>query len=505
MKKTIYLIFILAMTACSEKDLDQPMAPNLILGEATDITSTTANLHGTVTLHGEKKSQCIFLLSTSSAFDTNVIKQKATKNEGMIDQQVSSLSPQTTYYYKMAVTSGYSTVDSESKKFTTAIETSSGTGGTSDYTDGGSLNGNDGESGGGNTGGSGRGSDSSGSISSSTNFDCIATLVKAGTLQSLIPEANKYKIKSLKIIGPINGSDVVFFRDMAGIANNKTTDTYTTGGLEILDLSEVLIQDGGEAIKYQGEERYTEMNYFFSLFIQGTTTLKKFVFPKIMTRISFSGYDNTHLEYFEAPQGEIPYTSSNGIVFENFGKWLAIYPPYMAKDSYEIPAEVTSIQINAFKGVRKLKEIIIPNTLKSIRSAAFQNFQCMDGSSYAITIPSSVTSLDMNLFTFSTFKTINIYAQVSTLEQYLFRGCENLEKVILSSSIQTINEHAFEDCPNLKEIHLLSTKPPTVNNTLNSQFSNANKANCVLYVPKGSLSAYKAATIWGDFTHIVEE
>ena len=132
MKKTIYLIFILAMTACSEKDLDQPMAPNLILGEATDITSTTANLHGTVTLHGEKKSQCTFLLSTSSAFDTNVIKQKATKNEGMIDQQISSLYPRTTYYYKMAVTSGYSTVDSESKKFTTAIETPSGTGGTSD-------------------------------------------------------------------------------------------------------------------------------------------------------------------------------------------------------------------------------------------------------------------------------------------------------------------------------------------------------------------------------------
>ena len=179
------------MTACSEKDLDQPMAPNLILGEATDITSTTANLHGTVTLHGEKKSQCIFLLSTSSAFDTNVIKQKATKNEGMIDQQISSLYPRTTYYYKMAVTSGYSTVDSESKKFTTAIETPSGTGGTSDYTDGGSLNGNDGESGG--------GSDPSGSISSSTNFDCIATLVNAGTLQSLISEASKYKIKSLKI------------------------------------------------------------------------------------------------------------------------------------------------------------------------------------------------------------------------------------------------------------------------------------------------------------------
>lgn len=505
MKKAIYLIFILAMTACSEKDLDQPMAPNLILGEATDITSSTANLHGTVTLHGEKKSQCTFLLSTSSAFDTNVIKQKATKNEGMIDQQISSLHPRTTYYYKMAVTSGYSTVDSESKKFTTAIETPSGTGGTSDYTDGESLNGNDDESGGGNTGESGGGSDSSGSISSSTKFDCIATLVKAGTLQSLIPEANKYKIKSLKIIGPINGSDVVFFRDMAGIANNKTTDTYTTGGLEILDLSEVLIQDGGETIKYQGDEIYTEMNYFHPLFIQGTTTLKKFVFPKIMTSALLSGYDNTHLEYFEVPQGNTLFTSSNGIVFGNSGKWLEIYPPYMAKDSYEIPAEVTLIQGCAFRGVCKLKEIIIPNTVNSIYSGAFQYFKCMEGSSFSITIPPSVTLLDGMVFSSSTFKTINIQAKATTLGERIFQGCKNLEKVTLSSSLKTINEHAFENCPNLKEIHLLSTKPPTVNNTLNSQFSNANKVNCVLYVPKGSLSAYKAATIWGDFTHIVEE
>ena len=60
-----------------------------------------------------------------------------------------------------------------------------------------------------------------------------AYLVEAGRLKDIIPEEEKYNITSLILYGEINGDDVAFIRDMAGIDSDLKT---TEGKLEVLDL-----------------------------------------------------------------------------------------------------------------------------------------------------------------------------------------------------------------------------------------------------------------------------
>ena len=68
-------------------------------------------------------------------------------------------------------------------------------------------------------------------------------LEKAGTLPDRIASSEKYKITNLKIIGEINGTDLLMIRDMAG---RNYTGNSTDGKLSVLDLSEAKIVKGGD-------------------------------------------------------------------------------------------------------------------------------------------------------------------------------------------------------------------------------------------------------------------
>ena len=48
----------------------------------------------------------------------------------------------------------------------------------------------------------------------------------------------------------------------------------------------------------------------------------------------------------------------------------------------------------------------------------------------------------------------------------------------------------------------LNSNPPSLKNS--NQFDIVDKNNCVVWVPKGSLSAYKGADVWKDFANIFE-
>ena len=85
-----------------------------------------------------------------------------------------------------------------------------------------------------------------------------AYLVEAGRLKDIIPEEEKYNITSLILCGEINGDDVAFIRDMAGIDGDLKA---TEGKLEILDLTNVRVVEGGN---YRTKYKYEETPYIIS-------------------------------------------------------------------------------------------------------------------------------------------------------------------------------------------------------------------------------------------------
>ena len=75
--------------------------------------------------------------------------------------------------------------------------------------------------------------------------------------------------------------------------------------------------------------------------------------------------------------------------------------------------------------------------------------------------------------------------------------------VIIDTSI---GEYAFYNCSGLTAIHCLSSTPPTIStSSYRGAFNNDSYSKATLYVPYGSLEAYKAADGWKEFQNIIED
>jgi hypothetical protein len=85
---------------------------------------------------------------------------------------------------------------------------------------------------------------------------------KAGTLPTLINASQKYEITDLTLTGSLNGTDIKFIREMAGIGYGYTDGSMTISGrnefrrtngkLSALDLSGANIVSGGGSYMFWG-------------------------------------------------------------------------------------------------------------------------------------------------------------------------------------------------------------------------------------------------------------
>ena len=146
---------------------------------------------------------------------------------------------------------------------------------------------------------------------------------------------------------------------------------------------------------------------------------------------------------------------------------------------YTIPDSVTSIGRYAFGWCTSLTSVIIPNSVTSIGDDAFDDCSSLT----SVTIGNSVTSIG----------------------NYAFRNCTSLASVTIPNSVTLIGYSAFYSCTSLKEAYCKPTTPPTLSKTWFSEgvFDN-NAADRKIYVPRNSVSAYKAAEYWKEYADYIE-
>ena len=136
-------------------------------------------------------------------------------------------------------------------------------------------------------GGSGNTEVPGGTVSPERTFN----VEKAGTLPDKISEVDMYKIKSLKLSGVLNGTDILFLRKMMGVSEKGAA---TGGQLEYLDISDTKIVEGGDGyyISGGGFSYHTSYDKIGMYMFLGVRALKTILLPNGVTSIGgdvFSG------------------------------------------------------------------------------------------------------------------------------------------------------------------------------------------------------------------------
>ena len=197
-----------------------------------------------------------------------------------------------------------------------------------------------------------------------------------------------------------------------------------------------------------------------------------------------------------------PYTKTASVIPGEYQKLesVAIPPTIMIEG---VPYSVTEIAPNTFKGCL-LQSVSLPEGLLSIGSSAFEACDIK-----TINFPSTLKSIEGNAFMGTTgLKDIYIPEGVIYIGYAAFWGCRDLEVLKFPSTLGSIGEDVLFDCFNLKSVYSAMTDPINVAENIFASYYDEGRpipSSATLYVPKGSVAKYQAASGWNIFSRITDK
>ncbi|WP_455634609.1 leucine-rich repeat domain-containing protein, partial [Parabacteroides sp.] len=153
------------------------------------------------------------------------------------------------------------------------------------------------------------------------------------------------------------------------------------------------------------------------------------------------------------------------VVFEEGGTLEAI-PTGMFYDcnglkDVTLPEGLKTIGVSAFLFCSAMTGITIPTTVTTIKSSAFS--EC-DGLA-SIELPNSVTTLGTSVFYICFGLTsATLPDKITEIPPGIFDSCPLLESITIPASVETIGDGAFAECAKLTSITYMGGTEPTIGN-----------------------------------------
>ena len=89
---------------------------------------------------------------------------------------------------------------------------------------------------------------------------------------------------------------------------------------------------------------------------------------------------------------------------------------------------------------------------------------------------------------------------ITKIRRRAFRDCSSLTSIEIPKIVTSIENEAFRDCNSLTSVTVLATTPPT----LGTDAFTDTHSSLKIYVPSGSVNAYKTATNWKDYASKIQ-
>lgn len=256
------------------------------------------------------------------------------------------------------------------------------------------------------------------------------TLETAGTLSTLVPEADKYSTTKLTVSGPVNGTDLAFIRDMAG---KDIEGESTTGTLVDIDLSAANIVAGGVYYSDLSEELdYESVANTIGAFLFSNLNIKSVALPATVTTV-----------------GERAFYNSNKLVtVTNFDKavYLGTEIFYNCKklENVAVNATITHLPDALFRSCKKLSSITISPAVKVIGEKTFAGVGITE-----LTLPEGLDSIMASAFDGVGITELALPSTVTYVGDNAFTSCKSLTDLSLNDGLKEIGEGAFSWCTSL--------------------------------------------------------
>ena len=174
------------------------------------------------------------------------------------------------------------------------------------------------------------------------------------------------------------------------------------------------------------------------------------------------------------------------------GKWKLTLNDTSVASAACGTAYITQSEVSSYQNTAVALEI--GSCCTELRANAFMRFSNLE----TCNLGSGVIRIGANSFNQCTSLTeITIPDNVTTIDYLSFYGCSSLSSVTIGSGVTYIGSSAFVRCTNLNGIIINALTPPQLDTSV---FNETN--NCGIYVPSGSVNAYKAA--WSDYASRIQ-